>query len=160
MIDVYQQQGINLLPSIMDTLERKTGQKIHQAGSISIPQTAYDPFRRQYDALKIIHAVAAERTVHHDPGLCIVADDIFIHRMNFVFGLAAPAARTAIVSTYRLNGSRLSGRLTKEITHELGHLTGLGHCADPRCVMHCSNTLNDTDQKTADLCRICRSVNG
>ncbi|NAZ33257.1 MAG: hypothetical protein GU356_03035 [Pyrobaculum sp.] len=37
-----------------------------------------------------------------------------------------------------------------------GHLYGLGHCPDVRCVMHFSNGLLDTDRKTAYFCERCR----
>jgi archaemetzincin len=39
-------------------------------------------------------------------------------------------------------------RAVKESVHELGHTYGLFHCAEPACVMHFSNTLRETDQKS------------
>jgi archaemetzincin len=41
--------------------------------------------------------------------------------------------------------------------HELGHTYGLRHCRDPRCVMHFSNSLHDTDVKGAGFCPRCRA---
>ena len=43
----------------------------------------------------------------------------------------------------------------KEAVHELGHTRGLGHCADPRCVMAFSNSLADTDRKGKEFCARC-----
>ena len=160
MVDVYQQTGIDFFSSIKDIVEKKIDHTVRRADSFDIPEYAYDTMRKQYHALKLMEAIAARHRPDSGFNLCLVKDDIFIDRMNFVFGLADPRIKTAVVSSFRLNGTRLIDRLTKEILHELGHLMGLGHCRDLRCVMHFSNTLSDTDQKTADLCISCRSVNG
>jgi archaemetzincin len=159
MIDVYQQDGIDFFSCIRDIVEEKFEQEVHRAESFKIPEDAYDALRHQYHALRIIAAITA-RGVNNGFNLAVVQDDIFVHRMNFVFGLADRRSRTALVSSHRLAGTNLIDRLVKEVVHELGHLTGLGHCPDPRCVMHFSNTLDDTDHKTADLCPTCRSING
>jgi archaemetzincin len=45
----------------------------------------------------------------------------------------------------------------KEAVHELGHMFGLDHCSDLRCVMHFSNSLADTDRKGRDFCPSCRA---
>lgn len=160
MVDVYQQTGVDCFSSIKDIIEKKTDHEVRRADSFDIPEHAYDAMRKQYHALKIIEAIAVRRKPDSGFNLCLVQDDIFIDRMNFIFGLADPRIKTAVVSSFRLNGTHLIDRLVKEIVHELGHLMGLGHCADLRCVMHFSNTLSDTDHKSADLCTGCRSING
>lgn len=84
--------------------------------------------------------------------------DLYVPRMNFVFGLASCDARSAVVSAFRLGPHEseiLRVRLLKEAVHELGHLHGLGHCADPLCVMYFSNCLADTDRKSPDFCGRC-----
>ncbi len=53
------------------------------------------------------------------------------------------------------DGERFRLHVLKEAAHELGHTLGLGHCPDRRCVMHFSNTLDDTDFKGADFCLRC-----
>lgn len=45
----------------------------------------------------------------------------------------------------------------KEAVHDICHILGLNHCADRRCVMHFSNSLADTDQKTARLYVACQT---
>nr|WP_243666411.1 matrixin family metalloprotease [Vulcanisaeta sp. JCM 16159] len=45
--------------------------------------------------------------------------------------------------------------MLKEVLHELGHSFGLDHCADPRCVMYFSNTIEDTDRKGPGYCQRC-----
>jgi len=52
---------------------------------------------------------------------------------------------------------RGSARAVKEAVHELGHTFGLDHCSDPRCVMHFSNMLADTDRKGREFCPSCRA---
>ncbi len=160
MVDVYQQTGVDFFTSIKGIIEKKIDHEIRRADSFDIPEDAYDAMRKQYHALKIIETIASRHRPDSGFNLCLVRDDIYIDRMNFVFGLADPRIKTAVVSSYRLDGTHLIDRLVKEIVHEIGHLTGLGHCADLRCVMHFSNTLSDTDQKSADLCTTCRSING
>jgi archaemetzincin len=84
---------------------------------------------------------------------------------NFIFGLAQLRGRVALVSTRRLDptfyGEKPSPglfleRVVKEAIHELGHTFGLGHCADPRCVMSFSNSISDVDAKSAAFCPDCK----
>jgi len=51
-------------------------------------------------------------------------------------------------------------RAAKEAIHETGHTCGLGHCPDPRCIMHFSNSLRDTDAKEPRFCTACRNKCG
>jgi archaemetzincin len=84
--------------------------------------------------------------------------DLYVSQLNFVFGEAAVDGRISIISLYRLrpeyygtpqNGELLTERAVKEAIHELGHTFGLHHCPDPRCVMCFSNSIADTDRKSA-----------
>lgn len=90
------------------------------------------------------------------PTVYVLDCDGYYPGFNFLFGLAQPALRTAVVFTARLRGPLFAERLAKEIAHESGHLYGLGHCSNPKCVMYFSNTLLDTDRKTAYFCDKCR----
>jgi archaemetzincin len=95
-----------------------------------------------------------------------IADvDLYVPRLNFVFGEADIVSGTAIVSLCRLrpeyyglapDEASFLERATKEIVHELGHTFGLGHCPNNKCVMHFSNSLADTDLKEAHFCSKCR----
>lgn len=49
-------------------------------------------------------------------------------------------------------------RAKKEAVHELGHVFGLLHCPDQRCVMHFSNSIAETDLKGWRLCGRCREM--
>jgi len=89
--------------------------------------------------------------------LAITPYDLYSDGLNFVFGVAYPF-RGAVVSYARLlsDDQELTlSRFRKEVTHELGHVFGLPHCPDPKCVMHFSNSLADTDFKGEDFCPDC-----
>lgn len=83
--------------------------------------------------------------------------------MNFVFGEAELNGKRAIISLYRLKpefyGSKdddlFFQRVLKEAVHELGHVLGLVHCKNPKCVMHFSNSILDTDFKEWRYCDDC-----
>jgi archaemetzincin len=42
----------------------------------------------------------------------------------------------------------------------LGHIFGLTHCGNTRCVMHFSNSLSYTDIKEKLFCNICKKELG
>ncbi|RUM90551.1 MAG: hypothetical protein DSZ26_02730 [Thermovibrio sp.] len=89
--------------------------------------------------------------------LGLTSYDLYSDGLNFVFGVAYPF-RGCIVSYARLisdDEESFLSRVRKEITHEMGHVFGLEHCPNPRCVMHFSNSLSDTDFKGEDFCQIC-----
>lgn len=95
----------------------------------------------------------------------VVDGDGYVPGLNFVFGVAY--GDRAVVFTERLKSVEqlFEIRLAKEITHELGHTLGLGHCEDPKCVMYFSNTIKDTDEKGPGFCDKCfaklkRAVSG
>jgi archaemetzincin len=124
---------------------------------------AYNPERKQYLSSELLSSLGkAGRELRI---VAIVDVDLYVPRLNFVFGEADVLSGTAIVSLCRLRpeyyGLALDEvlfleRAAKEIVHELGHTFGLGHCANNKCVMHFSNSLADTDLKETHFCSMCR----
>ncbi len=124
---------------------------------------AYNPERKQYFSSKLL---ASLRKSERDERVVGITDvDIYVPRLNFVFGEADIVSGVAIVSLCRLrqeyyglapDEALFLERATKEIVHELGHTFGLGHCPNNKCVMHFSNSLADTDLKGANFCSSCR----
>lgn len=156
MIGVYQVEELNLYPIVDEVIRKHLHMNTQDAGVLTVPENAYNPLRQQYDARTVVKALAEHNSSTYDFKIGFVDVDIYISHMNFIFGLADSMKRTALVSTFRLAGAKLNERVAKETIHELGHLKGLQHCANETCVMHFSNTLDDTDTKKTDFCPNCR----
>lgn len=132
-----------------------------------LPRDAYDRRRQQYLSLPLLALLSSDRTpdVANHKILGIMDEDVYTPGLNFIFGQAEAQTGVAMISLRRLRQSfyRLTEnenifleRALKEAVHEIGHLLGLGHCPDARCVMHFSNSLADTDRKSFRFCEACR----
>ncbi len=96
--------------------------------------------------------------------LGILDVDLYVEGLNFIFGEAQPLNRIAVISVKRLrqefyglseDKDLFYQRILKEAVHEIGHIFKLSHCPNPKCVMHFSNSLRDTDIKDFRFCPIC-----
>jgi archaemetzincin len=133
-----------------------------KAGFSDLAQ-AHNTERKQYFSSKLLASLGKSERDERVVGIADV--DLYVPRLNFVFGEADIVSGTAIVSLCRLRQEYYGlapdeglflERATKEIVHELGHTFGLGHCPNNGCVMHFSNSLADTDLKKAHFCNKCR----
>ena len=158
----------NIDSSIMEELKGKVkgifGCPVKIKLGIDSLEHAYDLKGKQYLApvlISLINSLERER----DEKVVGIADvDLYAPRLNFVFGEADILSGTAIVSLCRLrqeyyglppDKALFIERAIKEIVHELGHIFGLNHCPNAKCVMHFSNSLADTDYKQATFCSKC-----
>lgn len=119
--------------------------------------------REQADADQLLDRVEAQA----GPGEVIVAlthldigHPIFTH----FFGRARHHGHGALVSVARLapefyglpgDHEILRRRTLLEIVHELGHVAGLLHCDDNRCLMHFAPTVEAIDNRGANFCADC-----
>jgi archaemetzincin len=157
----------NIADEIMEELKDRVGNIFHcpvdiKADFIDLAQ-AYNPERKQYFSSKLLASFKKSEREERVVGIADV--DLYVPRLNFVFGEADVGSGTAIVSLYRLrqeyyglapDEALFMERTTKETIHELGHTFGLEHCPNNKCVMHFSNSLADTDLKEANFCSSCR----
>jgi archaemetzincin len=157
----------NITDEIMVELKHRVGSVFHcpveVEASVNDLSQAYNSERKQYFSSKLL---ASLKKTDQDERVVGIADiDLYVPRLNFVFGEADIASGTAIVSVCRLrqeyyglapDQNLFLERATKEVVHELGHTFGLGHCHNNKCVMHFSNSLADTDLKETFFCNKCR----
>lgn len=126
---------------------------------------AYNERRKQYLGDEILRKAEKNKKETFEKWLFIVDVDLYSEGLNFVFGLANPYSAVSIISITSLrqqfyskpeNEALFIERIKKEATHELGHLFYLSHCLNKKCVMHFSNSLYDTDVKSAYFCEKCK----
>ena len=158
-------------PAVLEEVGKNVEQtfdiRVARAKAMAVPADAFTAFREQYHSTSLLNRLRASHPPEGGYGgiLGIIDRDLFVPQLNFVFGEADAAIRTAIISLARLrpefyglppDDELLRSRAVKEAVHETGHMCGLAHCPDPECVMFFSNRLEDTDGKGADLCRLHR----
>jgi len=138
---------------------------------LEVPRHAFNESRGQYNSSAILDELVRlyERGFFGDCQRVVgIADvDAYVLGLNFVFGEALLEGPVAAVYLARLRpefyGKAPSRELfveraCKEVVHELGHTFGLRHCSNPKCVMHFSNTIFDTDFKDVFYCLRCQSA--
>jgi len=157
-----------LFEVLREEIEKRFGKEAAIAPVLSLPRYAYRPERRQCNSTAILEGLAKEAGDLLSQGmvLAVIECDLYAAGLNFVFGEADPVEGAAVISLARLReefygkGPRwdlLLERAIKEGVHEVGHLYGLSHCPARDCVMHFSNSLSDTDYKSADFCPNCKA---
>jgi archaemetzincin len=154
-----------VLEYLMENLPAVFGAQLSQAEARAIPEKAFNSSRNQYHASIILQSLSG---VKRPPGtltLTVIDKDLYVPELNFVFGQADRLHNICLISITRLRQSYYGlpedeniflPRTLKEAVHELGHLLNLGHCPNPRCVMHFSNSLSDTDRKDYRFCGLCQ----
>lgn len=151
------------LQFLTEQLKTKFGKCVLKE-NIEIPQSAFNPRRGQYLSTAILSKLEQINVPEDSKILGVTNVDLYVSRLNFVFGEASLAGKTAVISLARLkpefygsppNESLFRQRMVKEAVHELGHTLGLRHCPDKHCVMYFSNSLRDTDIKSDQFCQNC-----
>lgn len=155
------------LEALQHPLERTFGVKVAIGSRTPLPPEAYDRARQQYLSTAFLNALRRNCPKDACKALAVADVDLYVTTLNFVFGEAEKPGKVAVISLTRLRpeyygdkeDKRLfAARTTKEAVHELGHTFGLGHCMNRECVMFFSNSLMDTDRKSADFCKSCERM--
>jgi archaemetzincin len=121
------------------------------------PEFAYLARRAQYDAGKILHALASVSSGSQFR-LAVVSVDIFTPILTFVFGESQLGGKAAVISLFRARSKHRDEsyhRAAKIAIHEVGHLLGIVHCRTPDCLMGFSNNLEKLDELPMRFCQAC-----
>lgn len=158
-----------VVEAILSAVPEAVGARVRLMPPLRLPAAAFNNFRKQYDAEKILSLLGASASAkfidHSIPSLFVTDTDMYYSGLNFVFGLEDPAASAAIISVARLrpefydrhpNSTVLTERAVKEAIHEIGHYLGFEHCHHNWCVMSFSPSADDIDIKKRDFCKDCR----
>lgn len=155
-----------ILNALAKELEKKFACTVTIHAPMEVPQEAYNSSRNQFHSSRILSQTRlALQPQVREKVLAVTDVDLYVERLNFVFGEAELGGSFAIISLARLHqtfyglpeeNSIFLERTIKEAVHELGHVFGLGHCPDPGCVMYFSNRLLDTDRKNSSFCARCK----
>jgi archaemetzincin len=140
-----------------------------QTSTTMPPAHLYDKQRKQWMSDKILGWLLQNyKPDKNTKVLAICNFDAYSDDLNFVLGEAHLGGRVAAIYIPRLRqdfyvkksdtNKLFEQRVIKEAVHELGHAFGLTHCEESKCVMHFSNSLQDTDFKHYMFCKRCNKI--
>ena len=150
------------LAALAARLSRHVRLPVHLLPPAEIPLRSVSG-REQLDAGALLEALEATAAA----GRLLVGvtgDDIAIPVFTFVFGLARQGGAACVVSLARTDPAFYGlpadvelghGRAVAEVLHELGHLAGLDHCAEGRCLMGFAGTIEKVDARGSRFCAAC-----
>jgi len=136
----------------------------------------YKELRKSNKKLRIhptnkFYQLLINKRIEEKLGMIIALTDLPIYSSTevnilFLFGETHLKHRTSIVSTLKLKESFYSRekdqglffkRIIKEAIHEIGHIIlGPEHCNEKTCVMKFSETIEEIDEKSFNLCSACK----
>lgn len=126
---------------------------------IPLPSSAFNPERNRYRAdslLRFLNKYKNSDTVV----VGITNWDISTTKNKYadwgVMGLGYRPGNACVISTYRLEKSKIPEQFYKVVIHELGHTQGLPHCPNTTCFMRNANGGNLLDEET-DFCASCKA---
>jgi archaemetzincin len=133
------------------------------------PAHLYDRRRKQWISDQILDWLLQNKNPDLNTKVLAICNfDAYSGELNFVFGEAHLGGRVAAIYLPRLRqqfyvkksdtNKLFEQRVVKEAVHELGHAFGLTHCEKSKCVMHFSNSLQDTDYKYHRFCERCNKI--
>jgi archaemetzincin len=155
-------------PAVLEVLREAAGAAFRRPVEVRQRITslayAYDRIREQYDSPKLLTRLKHVKRRGADKILGVVDVDLYSPGFDYIYGEADVAAGIATLSLHRLHPeffgeahdrALFEERAVKEGVHELGHLFGLLHCRDKKCVMRFCPNPQDVDEKTRNICGRC-----
>lgn len=121
------------------------------------PDYAFMPQRQQFDAIKIIKELSEETHGAYFK-LGVTELDICTPILTFVYGESQLGGKIALISLNRIQEEGVEKafeRAAKISVHEVGHLLGLEHCWEVRCLMHFSRNIEQLDSLPLQFCSAC-----
>ena len=158
----------NLPAGALDWIESAAAEwfplPVRRLPSLSIPESAFDPKRGQYQSVEMMKMLAQKAPRDAARVLGVTDVDLEIPMLSFLFGQAQLDGPIAVVSLCRLHQefygfpaqeSLLRERTVKEVLHELGHTFGLVHCSQSSCAMSLATHIESVDAKKEQYCERC-----
>ena len=152
----------------------ESSSSLQSSSTTTMPPThLFDKARKQWISDSLLDWLLKSNEPDITTKVLAICDfDAYSDELNFVFGEAHLGGRLAAIYLPRLreefyvrksdnnNNNLFEQRVIKEAVHELGHTFGLRHCQISKCVMHFSNSLQDTDFKNDKFCERCNKILG
>ncbi len=155
----------------IDSLQSSSSLQLSSSITTMPPTYLFDKARKQWISDSLLDWLLETNKPDITTKVLAICDfDAYSDELNFVFGEAHLGGRVAAIYLPRLreefyvrksdknNKNLFEQRVIKESVHELGHTFGLRHCQISKCVMHFSNSLQDTDFKDDKFCKICNKI--
>ncbi|HTD95144.1 MAG TPA: matrixin family metalloprotease [Chitinophagaceae bacterium] len=159
------------LESLREELAGFYSKKVIILPSLQLPVSFLDTILRKYSSDSILVLLSGKANdsivevigIIHEPVFAIKQDGAK-HRYfdESIFGIGHQPGHACLVSDSRLatgDERLLVTRLQNVVVHEVGHNMGLGHCADPQCIMSESNgEFRSLDERGRGYCERCRKL--
>jgi archaemetzincin len=120
--------------------------------------------QEQANADLLLTAIEALPTPDGAVRVGVTEVDLALPIFTFVFGRARHDGAVAVVSLARLRPEFYGlppdpeltlGRAVNEMLHELGHVGGLRHCDEPRCLLRFAASVEAVDLRGSAFCAAC-----
>ncbi|MCB9223959.1 MAG: matrixin family metalloprotease [Crocinitomicaceae bacterium] len=177
-IQPFGKVGEDEIDSVKTAIERFYDFEVVVLDRIDLPKMAYTEIRYpRYRADSLVRYISdhvpdsvdmvigltnkdISVTKYQDAAKTKIKDPEWQYRDFGIFGLGRVGGDACVVSTYRLHGNASTKQYYKRLVriscHEVGHVLGLHHCPEKKCLMNDANeTISTIDKSSGELCQKC-----